>query len=94
MTWPMIVALHYTVCAAFCDPPGDAPRELPCPFLARAPSCYAATRVVTSHTCAHRWQEGAPAAVAAAAGSRAADVFMGVDVFGRGSYGGGQVRRL
>lgn len=36
-------------------------------------------------------QEGAPAAVAAAAGSRAAEVYMGVDVFGRGSYGGGKV---
>ncbi|GLC35518.1 hypothetical protein PLESTB_000198900 [Pleodorina starrii] len=38
----------------------------------------------------YRWGEAAPAAVAAAAGSRAADVFMGVDVFGRGSYGGGK----
>ena len=35
------------------------------------------------------WQEGSPAHVAAEAGPRAADVFMGVDAFGRGTYGGG-----
>ena len=34
-------------------------------------------------------QAGAPAASAARAGSRAAQVFMGVDCFGRNTYGGG-----
>ncbi|EFJ50266.1 hypothetical protein VOLCADRAFT_58694, partial [Volvox carteri f. nagariensis] len=38
----------------------------------------------------YTWREGAPEQAAAAAGGRAADVFMGVDVFGRGSYGGGK----
>ncbi|KAG2497145.1 hypothetical protein HYH03_004736 [Edaphochlamys debaryana] len=38
----------------------------------------------------YKWTESAPAAVAAAAGSRATEVYMGVDVFGRGSYGGGK----
>ena len=38
-----------------------------------------------------RWSAGTPAQVAAMAGPRATDVFMGVDVFGRGTYGGGQV---
>lgn len=39
----------------------------------------------------YAWSEGTPKQAAAAAGSRAADVFMGVDVHGRGTYGGGQV---
>ena len=34
-------------------------------------------------------QADAPAASAARAGSRAAQVFMGIDCFGRNTYGGG-----
>ncbi|GIL62379.1 hypothetical protein Vafri_16601, partial [Volvox africanus] len=51
-----------------------------------APFFDAADALFVNYT----WGEAAPAAVAAAAGSRAADVFMGIDVFGRGSYGGGK----
>ncbi len=39
----------------------------------------------------YTWKEGTPAQVAALMGARSADVYMGVDVFGRGTYGGGQV---
>lgn len=35
------------------------------------------------------WRPPTAAATAAAAGQRRADVYMGVDVFGRGTYGGG-----
>ncbi|KAL4447747.1 hypothetical protein ABPG75_004966 [Micractinium tetrahymenae] len=35
------------------------------------------------------WKDGTPAAVKQATGERAADVYMGVDCFGRGTYGGG-----
>ncbi|GBG70253.1 hypothetical protein CBR_g6382 [Chara braunii] len=35
------------------------------------------------------WKERSPAACALAAGTRASDVYMGVDVFGRNTYGGG-----
>ncbi|GIL75646.1 hypothetical protein Vretifemale_5384 [Volvox reticuliferus] len=51
-----------------------------------APFFDAADALFVNYT----WGEDVPAAVAAAAGSRAADVFMGIDVFGRGSYGGGK----
>ncbi|GLI61826.1 hypothetical protein VaNZ11_004267, partial [Volvox africanus] len=51
-----------------------------------APFFDAADALFVNYT----WSEAAPAAVAASAGSRSADVFMGVDVFGRGSYGGGK----
>jgi len=37
----------------------------------------------------HGLQEGTPLQAAAEAGPRAVDVYMGVDVFGRGTYGGG-----
>ena len=38
----------------------------------------------------HRpWQEDTPARTALEAGPRATDVYMGIDVFGRGTYGGG-----
>lgn len=36
-------------------------------------------------------QAGTPAAAAAAAGGRRRDVFCGIDVFGRGTYAGGQL---
>ncbi|KAL4189599.1 hypothetical protein AMTRI_Chr08g207970 [Amborella trichopoda] len=38
----------------------------------------------------YSWQEDYPKSSAAVAGSRNFDVYMGVDVFGRGTYGGGQ----
>ena len=37
-------------------------------------------------------QAAAPAECAARAGSRAAEVFMGIDVFGRNTFGGGGFR--
>ncbi|PSC72394.1 cytosolic endo-beta-N-acetylglucosaminidase-like [Micractinium conductrix] len=37
----------------------------------------------------YTWKEGTPARVAAEAGTRAADMYMGVDCFGRGTFGGG-----
>jgi mannosyl-glycoprotein endo-beta-N-acetylglucosaminidase len=39
-----------------------------------------------------RWNDGTPGEVVRRVGARAADVYLGVDVFGRGTYGGGQVR--
>ncbi|KAF5835216.1 glycosyl hydrolase family 85-domain-containing protein [Dunaliella salina] len=39
----------------------------------------------------YHWKSGTPAEVAAVAGSRACDVYMGVDVHGRGTFGGGQM---
>jgi mannosyl-glycoprotein endo-beta-N-acetylglucosaminidase len=38
----------------------------------------------------YTWKKEAPEDCARKAGHRAADVFMGIDVFGRGSFGGGQ----
>ncbi|CAM6125495.1 unnamed protein product [Calypogeia fissa] len=38
----------------------------------------------------YTWKSDYPKLSASAAGNRAFDVYMGVDVFGRGSYGGGQ----
>lgn len=44
------------------------------------------------HTlCAFLMQAWTPLEAAQAAGARATDVFMGIDVFGRGSYAGGQL---
>ncbi|PRW45396.1 glycoside isoform A [Chlorella sorokiniana] len=40
----------------------------------------------------YTWRRGTPAAVRKEAGPRAADVYMGVDCFGRGTYGGGGFR--
>lgn len=40
------------------------------------------------HLCA--MQENYPSLSAAVAGDRKFDVYMGIDVFGRGTYGGGQ----
>ena len=37
----------------------------------------------------YTWKEGTPSQVAAVAGARKHDVYMGVDVFGRNTYGGG-----
>ncbi|EFN54696.1 hypothetical protein CHLNCDRAFT_53027 [Chlorella variabilis] len=37
----------------------------------------------------YTWKKGTPALVRLEAGERCADVFMGVDCFGRGTYGGG-----
>jgi len=37
----------------------------------------------------YTWAESAPSVSAAAAAHRRYDVYMGVDVFGRGTYGGG-----
>ena len=37
----------------------------------------------------YTWKAGTPAEAAAAAGPRALDVFMGIDVFGRNTFGGG-----
>lgn len=37
----------------------------------------------------YTWKEGTPAQAAAVAGARKHDVYMGVDVFGRNTYGGG-----
>ncbi|KAG1673863.1 hypothetical protein FOA52_012888 [Chlamydomonas sp. UWO 241] len=37
----------------------------------------------------YAWSEGMPKTAAASAGARAADVFVGTDVWGRGTYGGG-----
>jgi hypothetical protein len=51
--------------------------SLPTPLLAHVPTC--------------RWKAVTPAEVAARAGSRARDVYLGVDVHGRGTYGGGKV---
>ena len=36
-------------------------------------------------------QAETPGAAAAEAGERRTDVYMGIDVFGRGTYGGGQL---
>ncbi len=36
-------------------------------------------------------QAGTPLEAAAAAGERKQDVYMGIDVFGRGTFGGGQL---
>jgi len=36
-------------------------------------------------------QAETPAVAARAAGERKRDVYMGIDVFGRGTYGGGQL---
>jgi endo-beta-N-acetylglucosaminidase D len=38
----------------------------------------------------YTWKKESPEECAREAGHRAADVFMGIDVFGRGSFGGGQ----
>ncbi|KFK38487.1 hypothetical protein AALP_AA3G119600 [Arabis alpina] len=38
----------------------------------------------------YTWKEGYPKLSAEAAGDRKFDVYMGIDVFGRGSFGGGQ----
>lgn len=38
----------------------------------------------------HLFQENYPKASAEIAGDRKYDVYMGIDVFGRGSFGGGQ----
>ncbi|PKI31796.1 hypothetical protein CRG98_047799 [Punica granatum] len=38
----------------------------------------------------YTWKENYPRLSAAVAGDRKYDVYMGIDVFGRGSYGGGQ----
>lgn len=38
----------------------------------------------------YHWKSETPAEVAAVAGSRACDVYMGVDVHGRGTFGGGK----
>ncbi|KAF5771035.1 putative mannosyl-glycoprotein endo-beta-N-acetylglucosaminidase [Helianthus annuus] len=38
----------------------------------------------------YSWQEDYPSLSAAVAGNRKFDVYMGIDIFGRGSYGGGQ----
>lgn len=37
----------------------------------------------------YTWKEDTPAQAAAVAGARKHDVYMGVDVFGRNTYGGG-----
>ena len=37
----------------------------------------------------YTWTEGTPAEVRATAGNRAFDVYLGIDAFGRGTYGGG-----
>jgi mannosyl-glycoprotein endo-beta-N-acetylglucosaminidase len=37
----------------------------------------------------YTWHAKAPGQAAAAAGNRARDVYMGIDVFGRGTWGGG-----
>ena len=37
----------------------------------------------------YTWKEGTPRQAAAVAGARKHDVYMGVDVFGRNTYGGG-----
>ena len=37
----------------------------------------------------YTWKEGTPSQAAAVAGARKHDVYMGVDVFGRNTYGGG-----
>lgn len=37
----------------------------------------------------YTWKEGTPCQAAAVAGARKRDVYMGVDVFGRNTYGGG-----
>ena len=37
----------------------------------------------------YTWKEGTPGQAAAVAGARKHDVYMGVDVFGRNTYGGG-----
>ena len=37
----------------------------------------------------YTWKEDTPAKAAAVAGDRRRDVYMGVDVFGRNTYGGG-----
>lgn len=39
----------------------------------------------------YTWGGDAPQTAAATAGPRRADVYMGVDVFGRGSFGGGKM---
>jgi mannosyl-glycoprotein endo-beta-N-acetylglucosaminidase len=38
----------------------------------------------------YTWKENYPKASAEIAGDRKYDVYMGIDVFGRGTYGGGQ----
>ncbi|CAL5417323.1 unnamed protein product [Camellia sinensis] len=38
----------------------------------------------------YTWQEDYPKLSAAVAGNRKFDVYMGIDVFGRNTYGGGQ----
>lgn len=40
----------------------------------------------------YTWHARAPAQAAAAAGARARQVYMGIDVFGRGTWGGGGFR--
>ncbi|EIE20293.1 glycoside hydrolase, partial [Coccomyxa subellipsoidea C-169] len=39
----------------------------------------------------YSWKAGTPLEAAAAAGERKQDVYMGIDVFGRGTFGGGQL---
>eukprot|EP00850_Spirogloea_muscicola_P020113 SM000207S06188 [mRNA] locus=s207:137974:139855:- [translate_table: standard] len=50
-------------------------------------SCFfAAADGIFTNYC---WKEGAPKQCAQAAGARHLDVFMGIDAYGRGTYGGG-----
>ena len=57
----------------------DTLSELNMPFF------EAADAIFINYT----WKEDTPAKAAAVAGDRRRDVYMGIDVFGRNTYGGG-----
>lgn len=55
-------------------------------------ACWAQGNVIRyGKSYAHVAQAGTPLEAAKAAGERNQDVFMGIDVFGRGTFAGGQL---